>query len=433
MYLPNLTAYHTLENSQGTLDPLGLYTIADRLASRLAPNLRERMKHPRYLTAMAVGAVVCSGFSEDELATDEASAPWQVYEWYVASALVKRFEKDNPTQLLGMPGREKTTNAFKDGVPLSAIRYLKTPSVFGFHGVYRTLAKGIGLIDGNQVGEFGVKLIDVWEKEQNLEGFRVGLNGKSGNDFRNKLKDAILKGLSAGAVAKPWSWDLYPKLAEYLAPKSPGPNEATLLFEELLKGDTNSRAELINFLISKEGQQSIANGSEKELHALLLQHSISNKPLLLAIQAYEKICRLLFNAFYEMLQWMEHHQSKGNILQLSSLTHVKKACTDLPAAFSETDSLLEPFTDEAVIFLNNFQQLRESFKTGDWIRLLFEHHSKVQKNKPPNGKASWVLEHSSGTYLLNTSQAGGHDLNEEYVHQYRTFALQSFMKDLGKI
>ena len=80
MYLPSLTAYQTLENSQGTLDPLGLYSIADRLASRLTPNLRERMRHPRYLTAMAVGAVVCSGFSDDELAADEISPPGQVYE-----------------------------------------------------------------------------------------------------------------------------------------------------------------------------------------------------------------------------------------------------------------------------------------------------------------------------------------------------------------
>jgi len=80
MYLPILTAYHTLENSQATLDSLGLYSIADRLAFRLTPNLKERIRHPRYLTAMAVGAVVCSGFSDDELAADEISPLGQVYE-----------------------------------------------------------------------------------------------------------------------------------------------------------------------------------------------------------------------------------------------------------------------------------------------------------------------------------------------------------------
>ena len=70
MTLPYLSSYHTLENSQGTLDPLGLYTIADRLALCLVPGFRERMSHPRYLTAIAVGAIICSAFEEDELCVD---------------------------------------------------------------------------------------------------------------------------------------------------------------------------------------------------------------------------------------------------------------------------------------------------------------------------------------------------------------------------
>ncbi len=38
-YLPSLSAYQTLENSQGTFDPLGLYSIDDRLAMRLVSDL----------------------------------------------------------------------------------------------------------------------------------------------------------------------------------------------------------------------------------------------------------------------------------------------------------------------------------------------------------------------------------------------------------
>jgi hypothetical protein len=196
MNLPQLTPYHTLENSQGTLDPLGLYSISDRLATRLVPGFRERMRHPRYLTAIAVGAVVCSAFEEDELAADEVSPPWQVYEWYIASALVKRFHKQESHQLLGLPGREKTTNAMKENLPLSALRYLKTASVFGFHGVYRTLAKDIHLIDYMHPGEFGTRLVDVWEQEQGLEGFQTGRNGSKGANLRNKLTDAVRKGYS---------------------------------------------------------------------------------------------------------------------------------------------------------------------------------------------------------------------------------------------
>jgi len=433
MNLPTLSSYQTLENSQGTLDPLGLYSIADRLALRLAPDLRERMKHPRYLTAMAVGAIACGVFSDEELAADEVSQPWQVYEWYVTSALVKRFERENPRQLLGMPGREKTANALRDGVPLCAIRYLKTPTVFGFHGVYRTLAKGIKLIDENQVGEFGAELVDIWENEQGLNGFRVGIAGSSGFDFRKKIEDAVRMGLKSGAVAKPWGWEFYNKMADVFAPKSPGKNEALALFNELLKGETESRAELICFLVSKQGQEIAKSGSEKKVHTTLLQQSPKNKQLLLAIQAYEKICRLLFNAFYETLQWMEGHQCKGSVLQLANLFHVKKACKQLPKAFQEADLLLEPFTIEVNSFIDSFQTLRQSYEPADWVRLLYEHHMKVQRHKPPNGKAAWVLEHSPNTFLLNSRQGGDIELTDEYVHQYRTYSLQSFMIDLGKI
>lgn len=433
MTLPSLTAYQSLENSQGTLDPLGLYSIADRLATRLAPDLRERMKHPRYLTAIAVGAVICSEFDEAELAIDEVSQPWQVYEWYVASGLVKRFEKDQPHQLLGLPGREKTTRAMKEVLPLSAIRYLKTPSVFGFHGVYRTLAKGIVLLDGNQIGDFGAELVDTWENEQSLNGFRIGVSGTTGYDFRRKMEEAVRAGLKAGAVAKPWSWDFYNRLAESLAPKSPGKKEATLLYQQLLAGVTESRAEIIKFLLSTKGQEIIKTGSEKNIHAAFLEQAPECKPLLHAIQSYETLCRLLYNAFYEILQWMEKHQSKASITQLKGLHFVKKACNELPALFNETDQLLEPFTFEAALFAENFQQIRESYSTSDWVKLLFEHHFRIQKNKPPNGRAPWILEHTSDVYLLNTGLAGAGALTDEYVHQYRSFTLQSFMKDLGKL
>ncbi len=433
MYLPSLSSYITLENSQGTLDPLGMYSIADRLATLLAPDLRERMKHPRYLTAIAVGAYVCSDFGEEDLAVDEISPPWQVYEWYITSALVKRFDKENSNQLLGLPSREKTTRAMRDGVPLSAIRYLKTPSVFGFHSVYITLAKSINLTDDNHISEFGIKLIDIWEKEQGLDGFRVGLKGTNGYDLRNRLQDAVLKGMEIGAVAKPWSWEYNTRIAESLAPKSPGKKEASVLFERLLEGNTPSRAELIRFIISEKGQKVVASESEKQLHSALLANAVETKDLLLAIQAYENVCRLLYNAFYESLQWMSEHQSKANTTQLAQVSSVKKACNDLPKAFSNADLKLEKFTEVFATFTQNFDQLRGSYSPSDWIKLLFEHHERVQKNKPPSGKASWVLEHTAGSYLLNSTQANGVKLTDEYVHQYRTFALQSFMKDLQKI
>jgi hypothetical protein len=58
LVLPALTAFDPETSSEGTLDPLGLYLIADQLATRLVPAVRECMQRIRFLTVMAVGDVL---------------------------------------------------------------------------------------------------------------------------------------------------------------------------------------------------------------------------------------------------------------------------------------------------------------------------------------------------------------------------------------
>ena len=56
MLTPFLTEEDPAPSDAGTLDPLGLYAIADALAVRLVPGVRERQKHPRSVTATAITA-----------------------------------------------------------------------------------------------------------------------------------------------------------------------------------------------------------------------------------------------------------------------------------------------------------------------------------------------------------------------------------------
>ena len=60
-----LTSYDPPGTSEGALDPLGLYQIADQLAIRLVPAVRERMQRIHLLTAVAVGAMVTEGLDDD--------------------------------------------------------------------------------------------------------------------------------------------------------------------------------------------------------------------------------------------------------------------------------------------------------------------------------------------------------------------------------
>jgi hypothetical protein len=62
--LPFLTAPDPLQSGEGALDPLGFAPIADRLADWILPGMTARMSRPRFLTAIAVAAVVHEGWKK---------------------------------------------------------------------------------------------------------------------------------------------------------------------------------------------------------------------------------------------------------------------------------------------------------------------------------------------------------------------------------
>ena len=228
MLVPLLSEYDPAERSEGSIDPLGTYAITDALAVRLVPGVRERQSVPRFLTSMAVSRAVCEGFGTEVAAADDVSEPWQVFEWYVVEGLVRTLSEES--ELRGVPGRETARSALDDGVSLSADRYLKTPSVFGFHGIYRILARDLGVEQAGFLREFGYRLLTTWVEEQGLPGFYGAGAGTGERDFES-LWDAVADGLRKGAVARSGCWRGWELIAKYLAPHDIGPREA----EELLR------------------------------------------------------------------------------------------------------------------------------------------------------------------------------------------------------
>src|SRR6266478_1528067 len=97
---PFLTSYDPPGTSEGTLDPLGLYQIADQLAIQLVPAVRERMQRIRFLTAMAVGALVTEGMEDDPQRRD--ASPYLVWEWLIVEALIR--SKGEDPSVWGVPG-----------------------------------------------------------------------------------------------------------------------------------------------------------------------------------------------------------------------------------------------------------------------------------------------------------------------------------------
>ena len=431
---PFLSEYDPATTSEGSLDPLGLYPVADRLAVHLIPGFRERMGHPRFLTAMAVGSVICSGFDDDIVASDGVSEPWQVFEWYVVQALTRRFYKE-PDEIRGLPGREKATAAYKLGMPLNATRYLKTASVFGFNGVYRTLARELNLLDvHDNLGEFGHELIQVWEKEQKLEGFYSTSTGP-GRQFRNILYKAVKEGLEKGEVARKWGWGFFNNIAEYLAPYRMGKKEIDTIFHALINESAPKRGEVIQFLMSEKVQKIWkAEQSEKILHEELYNHASEElKELLLAIQHYEMFSRILQNAFESILYYLSNI-SRGNINNLAELEQVQRASKEIDRAYELALTHLEPF-DESSGFILSFGNIANSGDSRDWVSLLFEHHKTNQRRKPPAGKKPWYERIPENSFMIYSKYKLQKEpkYTDDYVNSYRTNSLMSFLSDLKMI
>lgn len=434
MIFPLLTEADPAQSSEGALDPLGLYAIADSLAVRLVPGVRERQSHPRFLTAIAVSLFICSDFDEERIAIDGVSEPWQVFEWYMVEGLVRKISKEEKF-LQGLPGREKAAQTLRDGVPLSAKRYLKTPRVFGFHGVYRVLSRTLGVEVARGLGELGYELITVWGKEQGKKGLQ-GSALSPDAPWHRMIKDAVDEGLKKGCVTRGPGWAGWQFFRQHLAHKDVGENEAHLLARALMRENDGFRRQILRFLASPNGRQVWEEtSSERQFHASLMASESSDlKDLLWTIAQYETFSRLLQDAFDDCRFTMTQARGKTSLLELQSLAAVRLAVEKVPPLFEKLVETLSPYK-ESWRFQNNFVSLSERLSPKDWVERLLDHHQKVQRNKPPNGKAPWCVRLDDGSYIIRSGyrrdEGGRH--NDDYVHAYRTVPLWSFATDLGMI
>lgn len=431
--IPFLSSPDPGYSSEGGLDPLGLYAIADSLAVRLVPGVRERMSDPRFLTLIAVGHVVCDVFNPDEYAADGKSPPWQVYEWYVVEGLVRHFGEDRALQ--GLSGVEKGRTAVRNQLPLSASNYLKTAYVFGFHGNYKRLGEALGIFDDTGLLETGWSLIDAWEQDQGLPGFHAQQGDNAA--WLRSLQEAIRDGLNKGSTARKAQWQGWHFIGSFLAPNRNGKRELEVLQNALYGESDEPRNQVLGSLITPQAQAIWEEDgySERRLHELMHKRvSTEVQQLLDAIAAYETFARLLQDAYDDCLFALTRAYGRQSPKQLGEMPGVQRAVKEIGAAYDRTVQALEP-VGEHMRFVDSFSHLSDAVDLGSWIELLLTHHIRNQARKPPNGKNPWFDRFDDGSVAVRagyTRNNGGYGDNR-YVHTYRSNALLSFAQRLSLI
>jgi len=433
---PFSSEFDPSEEAEGSIDPLGLQPGYDRLADRLLPAVTVRMGHPRFVTAMAVGACICEDWDADTVAADEITPPWLVWEWFVIEAFVRAEESISSTS--GIPGIQKVRRALRNQRPVSATAYLKTPSAFGFTGVFRRLARGIGILtEDGMLDEGGYELVIAWARDQHLDGIIDASKG-DGRAFRDRMRRAVAQGLQKGHTTHQ-SRDFWSDLARRFDPMKPGRNERRVLLNRILmrSGQVEMVAHMKEALVARGGISSreqeapflrnLANKAPRDLHQVLS-----------AIDAYEGFARAITDAF-DGLRYCAtgHGGAPVGLQEFSSLKAAKSALAMLGPSLERIrthPTLLEWERDPNGLAhaVTRFEGIQT---TGELFDAILGHHEHVQREKPPNGKRPWFERAPRGKavvrsgYMLPTPPAG----KDGYVHEYRVPTFSRFLSDLGAL
>jgi len=88
-----------------------------------------------------------------------------------------------------------------------------------------------------------------------------------------------------------------------------------------------------------------------------------------------------------------------------------------------------------VRFQDVFARFGERMPPRQCAESLLDYHVRIQRGKPPNGKAPWFERFDDGSYMIRPMYRRDEPSAQdgEYVYPYRTRSLWSFAMDLGVV
>ena len=427
---PFLTTYDPPGTGEGSLDPLGLYQIADQLAMQLVPAVRERMLRIRFLTAMAVGSLVIEDLEGDPGHPD--ATPYLVWEWLVVEALTRKMG-DDPS-IRGVPGTGVTRAALAQHGYIDARSYLKTPRVFGFHGVYKRLAVHLGLLDVHLApGPNAERLADAWARGQ-------GLGGLAGaKQLMARWKTAVRRSLDQTPPRTRANWNAsgWGELAQAFAPATARAREKRVLRKLLLASDDRQLGALPEFwelLASHDGDEV----HEERLHTALERRAPVYGALVQAIRTYEAFARRLQDAFDVLRAEAAAPDARGFVVPDVARNQAFRASVNrvderFAAAHRALGEIAAASFSLPNLFDERFGKLAEPMNAPTRALALCEHHEAVQRAKSAAGKRPW-FDRIGGDriYIRQAYRIGKPEVTPaQYLHTYRGEPIRRFRADLA--
>lgn len=422
--LPELSDYDPPVAGEGSIDPMGLAAISDRLADRLVPGLRARMLRVRFVTAIAVGSVACEMLA-DELPADGVTTPGIAFEWLTVEGFARRL----PSHLMpqGVPGSLKARTVVSRNERLSARTYLKGPSVFGFNGVYKPFAVDAHVVGNNlEPGPRCAELVRAWERDQGFAGFTDAVPDTEGGRLRSNIRDQVRAALRAGrCTTNPGSW-LFGQLANSLHPDHADHRERHVLRSLVTDEEHDTRAELAQLVSGLEGDLTEA----EVLTAIRPSCSAALRAIVDAVVAYEQFAARV-DAVFRTLIAVSHSMGTSPLTPVLVQQHemIVRCAQELPEHYRVASERMAAIDAVAGVEggLGEFAIPRAP---ADLVQLAFEHHDRIQAQKPPIGKRPWFEPFRQGWVVRGPySKADQPQLGQWFVHPVRVAAVRRFLED----
>jgi len=422
--LPFLTDPDPDVLGEGTLDPMGLARFADRLADQLVPDMAARMQRVRFLTASAAGAVALEGL-DDVIPRDGVTPPSIALEWVVVEAFA-RSRSVSTDALRGLPGIDKARAVVARQGHLDARSYLRSPRVFGYFGVYKRLAVGMGLLDDRLLlTQRGDELVRAWEsdKPDARGGYSDRLGRTDGGRLAIKLSDVARGTLTSGRVDLSETSFLWGKIVDAFRVDEIGPKERKVLRTGLEDPLKPHRPELITLLRRHDVVGTEAAG----LKAIAPYASNALTVTLEAVEAFERVAILLVEAF-AALQVVSTAEGWVSPRDVSTHAAIRRCNSLFPGALRRAEERLDAVGMAFEVSVR-LQEIAEAGDSADLVERLLAHHERVQVEKTPT-RRSWFVRSERGFRVRPPYLMGEDRSVEGFVHPYRIEALRRFIEDL---